>query len=59
MAIASANVYELSAWEIFRSMERLSRFAIYLGIGIGLTFFVLFLVAALPGTIIPDVPSST
>ena len=29
-------------------MERLSRFAIYLGIGIGLTFFVLFLVAALP-----------
>ena len=40
-------------------MKRLSRFAIYLGIGIGLTFFVLFLVAALPGTIIPDVPSST
>ena len=30
-------------------MERLSRFAICLGIGVGLTFFVLFLVAALPG----------
>lgn len=29
-------------------MERLSRFAIYLGIGIGVTFFILFLVAALP-----------
>ena len=29
-------------------MERLSRFAIYLGIGIGVTFFTLFLVAALP-----------
>ncbi len=29
-------------------MERLSKFAIYLGIGIGMTVFVLFLIAALP-----------
>ena len=32
-------------------MERLSRFAIYLGIGIGVTFFILFLIAALPSII--------
>jgi len=30
-------------------MEKLSKFAIYLGIGMGVTFFVLFLIAALPG----------
>ncbi len=29
-------------------MERLSKFAIYLGIGIGVTVFVLFLIAAVP-----------
>jgi len=29
-------------------MERLSRSALYLGMGIGVTFFVLFLIAALP-----------
>ena len=38
----------MSALKTFCDMERLSRFAIYLGIGMGLTFFVLFLVAALP-----------
>lgn len=32
-------------------MEKLSKFAIYLGIGIGITFFVLFMIAALPGII--------
>ena len=32
-------------------MERLSKFAIYLGIGIGVTFFILFLIAALPSII--------
>ena len=32
-------------------MEKLSRFAIYLGIGIGVTFFALFLFAALPSII--------
>ena len=29
-------------------MENLSKFAIYLGIGIGVTFFILFLIVALP-----------
>ena len=32
-------------------MERLSRFAIYLGMGIGVTVFVLFLVEVLPHTL--------
>ena len=32
-------------------MEKLSKFAIYLGIGIGVTFFSLFLYTALPGII--------
>jgi hypothetical protein len=32
-------------------MEKLSKFAIYLGIGMGVTFFVLFLFAAIPGII--------
>jgi hypothetical protein len=32
-------------------MERLSKFAIYLGIGMGITLFVLFLYAAIPGII--------